>query len=205
MQTSFSESQTRINLMRAFAGECQSRQRYYQAALTAQQQKLVGLERMFRFTAEQEERHAMVFWKLLKEGTGQDIDISAGFPAEVTEEIQKLLDASEREEKKEFSVVYPDFARIAADEGFTEAASKFRMIADIENSHRARFRYYGELYRSGMLFRSNDTEQYWICLNCGHIHKGSEPPQECPVCRAEQGYFIRREEAAFTSCDTVSA
>jgi rubrerythrin len=86
--------------MRAFAGECQSRQRYYQAALTAQQQKLVGLERMFRFTAEQEERHAMVFWKLLKEGTGQDIDISAGFPADVTEEIQKLLDASEREEKK---------------------------------------------------------------------------------------------------------
>ena len=112
---------------------------------------------------------------------------------------------SEKEEKKEFSVVYPDFARIAAEEGFTEAASKFRMIADIENSHRARFRYYGELYRSGMLFRSNDTEQCWICLNCGHIHKGSEPPQECPVCRAEQGYFIRREEAAFTSCDTVSA
>jgi rubrerythrin len=102
MQANFTESQTRINLMRAFAGECQSRQRYYQAALTAQQQKLVGLERMFRFTAEQEERHAMVFWKLLKEGTGQDIDISAGFHAEVTEEIQKLLDASEREEKKEF-------------------------------------------------------------------------------------------------------
>jgi rubrerythrin len=94
--------------------------------------------------------------------------------------------------------VYPDFARIAADEGFTEAASKFRMIADIENSHRARFRYYGELYRSGMLFRSNDTEQCWICLNCGHIHKGSEPPKECPVCRVEQGYFIREKEAAFT-------
>ena len=83
MQTNFNDSQTKVNLMRAFAGECQSRQRYYQAALKAQQQNLVGLERMFRFTAEQEERHAMVFWKLMKEAAGQSIDISAGFPADV--------------------------------------------------------------------------------------------------------------------------
>ena len=74
----FKESQTRTNLMRAFAGECQSRQRYYMAALTAQQQKLVGIERMFRFTAEQEERHAMVFFKLLGECAGENIDICAG-------------------------------------------------------------------------------------------------------------------------------
>ena len=205
MQMDFNESQTRKNLMRAFAGECQARQRYYQAALTAQQKKLVGLERMFRFTAEQEERHAMVFWKLLKQGDGQDVDISAGFPAAVSEEIQNLLDSSEAEEYKEFSVIYPDFARIAADEGFTEAASEFGMIAEIENSHRARFAYYGKLCREGTLFRSDDPGQYWICLNCGHIHKGSEPPRECPVCSVGQGYFIRREEAAFTSCATVSA
>ena len=104
MQTNFNESQTKINLMRAFAGECQSRQRYYQAALKAQQQKLVGIERMFRFTAEQEERHAMVFWKLMKDAAGQNIDISAGFPADVFDEIQQLLDASGKEEDKEFSV-----------------------------------------------------------------------------------------------------
>lgn len=203
MQTSFNDSQTKVNLMRAFAGECQSRQRYYQAALKAQQQKLVGLERMFRFTAEQEERHALVFWKLMKEAAGQSIDISAGFPADVFDEVQQLLDASGKEEEKEFSVVYPDFARIAASEGYQDTASKFRMIAEIEDSHRKRFAYYAKLYREDKLFRSDDTQQRWICLNCGHIHTGTEPPKDCPVCNVQQGYFIRETEAAFTSCDII--
>lgn len=198
MQVNFNESRTRQNLMRAFAGECQSRQRYYQAALIAQQQKLIGIERMFRFTAEQEERHAMVFWKLMQESAGQDIEITAGYPAAVFTDIQQLLDESSKEEEKEHSEVYPEFARIAAEEGFTEAAEKFRKIAEIENSHRERFAYYGELMRSGTLFRSDSTDEVWICLNCGHIHTGSEPPQECPVCRAEQGYFICEKEAPFT-------
>ena len=199
MQINFDESQTRLNLMRAFAGECQARQRYYQAALIAQQQKLVSIERMFRFTAEQEERHGIVFWKLLKDSAGREIEITAGFPADVFEDIQQLLDASAGEEEKEYSIVYPDFARIAADEGFTDIASKFQMIAEIENTHNTRFKYYGDLLRSGNLLRDDNTEQTWICLNCGHIHKGSEPPRECPVCRAIQGYFIREYEAAFTS------
>lgn len=203
MQTNFNDSQTKVNLMRAFAGECQSRQRYYQAALTAQQKKLVGLERMFRFTAEQEERHALVFWKLMKEAAGQSIDISAGFPADVFDDIAQLTDASAKDEEKEFSVIYPDFARIAADEGFTDAASKFKMIAQIENCHRARFEYYAKLYREDRLFRSDDTQQHWMCLNCGHIHVGTEPPRDCPVCNAEQGYFIREAEAAFTSCEIL--
>ena len=90
MQVNFNESRTRQNLMRAFAGECQSRQRYYQAALIAQQQKLIGIERMFRFTAEQEERHAMVFWNLMQESAGQDIEITAGYPAAVFTDIQQL-------------------------------------------------------------------------------------------------------------------
>lgn len=203
MQTDLNKSQTRMNLMRAFAGECQSRQRYYQAALIAQQQKLIGLERMFRFTAEQEERHAMVFWKLMKDATGQTVDVTAGYPADVYEDIGQLLDASQKEEEKEHVVVYPDFARIADDEGFTEAAREFRAIAEIEKEHGTRFAYYAGLYREGRLFRSDDTQQRWICLNCGHIHVGSEPPQECPVCSAEQGYFIREAEAAFTSCEVT--
>lgn len=201
MQIIFDESKTRLNLMRAFAGESQSRQRYYQAALIAQQQKLVSIERVFRFTAEQEERHAMVFWKFLKDSSGGDIDFTAGFPAGVFEDIQQLLDSSAAEEEKEYSIVYPDFARIAADEGFTDIASKFRMIAEIENTHNMRFKYYGDLLRNGKLFRDDNVEQTWMCLNCGHIHKGSEPPNECPVCRAAQGYFIREYEAAFTSSE----
>lgn len=203
MQTNFNASQTRVNLMRAFAGECQSRQRYYQAALTAQQKKLVVLERMFRFTAEQEERHALVFWRLMKEAAGQSVDISAGFPADVFDDIAQLTEAAAKDEEREFSVIYPDFARIAADEGFADAASKFRMIAEIENCHRARFEYYARLCREDRLFRSDDTRQHWMCLNCGHIHVGTEPPRDCPVCSAEQGYFIREAEAAFTSCEML--
>lgn len=205
MQTIFNESQTRVNLMRAFAGECQSRQRYYQAALTAQQKKLVGIERMFRFTAEQEERHAMVFWKLMQDGSGQNIDISAGYPVNTTDDIAVLLSSALKAEESEYSSIYPDFARIAAEEGFPEAAEKFRMIADIENIHRIRFEYYEKLYREDKLFRSDDTQQHWMCLNCGHIHMGTEPPLECPVCKAERGYFIRECEAAFTSCEMLRA
>ncbi|MBQ8961491.1 MAG: rubrerythrin family protein [Ruminococcus sp.] len=199
MQVDFNESRTRQNLMRAFAGECQARQRYYQAALIAQQQKLIGIERMLRFTAEQEERHAMVFWKLMQEAAGQEIQIEAGYPASVFTDIQQLLDSSAAEEEKESGQIYPEFAQIAAEEGFAEAAAKFRMIGEVEKSHNERFAYYGGLMRAGKLFRSDSTEEVWICLNCGHIHIGSEPPRECPVCKAEQGYFLREKEAPFTS------
>lgn len=198
MQTNFIESQTRINLMRAFAGECQARQRYYMAALTAEQQKLIGIGRLFRYTAEQEERHAIVFFKQLKSSAGQNIDITAGFPADVFDGLQELLDAAAHGEEQEFSVIYPDFAKIARDEGYPDVAAKFEMIGKIENSHLERFKYYADLMRSDKLFRSDSTEEVWICLNCGHIHTGSEPPRQCPVCSSEQGYFIREKEAPFT-------
>ena len=194
----FKESQTRTNLMRAFAGECQSRQRYYMAALTAQQQKLVGIERMFRFTAEQEERHAMVFFKLLGECAGENIDICAGFPADVYTDVKQLLDAAAKGEREEAEGIYPDFAKIAASEGFQDIADKFRMIGEIEKSHLERFDYYAGLMAQDALFRSDSTQEVWICLNCGHIHIGSEPPRNCPVCNVAQGYFIREKEAAFT-------
>ena len=199
MQTNFNESQTKINLMRAFAGESQSRMRYYLAALTAQKQYLVGLERMIRFTADQEEHHAQVFYDLLKDAAGEDILINADFPADSYTDLQQLLDAAAKGENKEFLEVYPDFARIAAEEGFTDIGSKFRMIAKIEDYHKHRFQYYADLMRNDMLFRSEDTSERWMCLNCGHIHTGSEPPQNCPVCGVKQGFYVREAEAAFTS------
>ena len=199
MQTNFNESQTKINLMRAFAGESQSRMRYDRAALTAQKQYLVGLERLFRFTADQEEHHTQVFFDLLRDAAGEDILINADFPADSYTDLQQLLDAAAKGENKEFSEVYPDFARIAAEEGFTDIGSKFRMIAKIEDYHKHRFQYYADLMRNEMLFRSEDTSERWMCLNCGHIHTGSEPPQNCPVCGVKQGFYVREAEAAFTS------
>lgn len=204
MQTNFNESRTKLNLMRAFAGESQSRMRYYLAAVTAQQQFMVGLERMFRFTAEQEEHHAKVFFELLKEAAGEEIPIQADFPADAYTDLQQLLDAAAKGEDKEFSEVYPEFARIAAEEGFTDIGTKFRMIAEIEDKHKHRFQYYADLMRTDMLFRSDDTEEKWMCLNCGHIHTGSEPPQECPVCGVRQGFYVREAEAPFTSCEIIS-
>ena len=204
MQNNLCGSQTKINLMRAFAGECQSRQRYYQAALIAQQQNYVGLERMFRFTAEQEERHAKQFFEKLKECAGETIEIQATYPASAFGDLGELLDASAKEEYHEFSEVYPEFSSVAKQEGFTDIASEFDMIAKIEESHHKRFDYYLKLWKEDMLLRSESSEELWMCLNCGHIHKGSEPPMECPVCGTQQGYFIREAEAPFTDCNMLN-
>lgn len=198
MQTIFCESETKLNLMRAFSGECQSRQRYYQAALIAQQQNYVGLERMFRFTADQEERHAKQFFERLKDCAGETIEITGNFPASAYTDLCDLLKASAEEEYHEAVEVYPEFAKKAREEGFPDIATEFDMIAKIEDSHHKRFDYYYKLWDSGMLLRSESTEEVWMCLNCGHIHKGSEPPRACPVCGAQQGYFVRIGEAPFT-------
>ena len=198
MQNDFCSSNTKINLMRAFAGECQSRQRYYQAALIAQQQKYIGLERMFRFTAEQEERHAKQFFEALENCAGEAINICADYPADVFKDMGSLLEASAHEEQHESDVVYKAFEDEARKEGLMDAATLCKLVAEIERSHMRRFEYYSGLWNNDMLLRSDSTDECWICLNCGHIHRGSEPPKNCPVCGAEQGYFIRAAEAAFT-------
>ncbi|NLT10503.1 MAG: rubrerythrin family protein [Ruminococcus sp.] len=201
MQTIFCKSETKTNLMRAFAGECQSRQRYYQAALIAQQQEQIVLERMFRFTAEQEERHAKQFFELLSDCAGDKIEIAGSYPASVFSDIGDLLKASADEEYHESKEVYPEFAAKAREEGFADIAAKFEMIAKIEESHQRRFEYYYSLWNKDMLQRSDSTDETWMCLNCGHIYKGSEPPNECPVCGAKRGYFIRKNEAPFTDAN----
>lgn len=198
MQTNFMTSRTKENLMRAFAGESQARNRYTFAAKTAEEQNLYVISRIFKFTASQEEQHAKVFFDLLKEAAGKNIEITAGYPADVFSELQQLLDSSVHNEGEEFEVIYPDFAKIASEEGFHKAETKFRMIAEIERTHRQRFDYYGRLLKENRLFKSDKTER-WMCLNCGHIHEASEAPLVCPVCGVRQGYFIREAEAPFTA------
>lgn len=198
MSASFLTSQTKENLMKAFAGESQARNRYIFASQTANEQNLYVLSRIFKFTAEQEEQHAKVFFDLLKEVAGNNIDITAGYPADVYTDMQMLLNASVHNENEEFANVYPMFAQTARQEGFAKAASKFELIAKIENIHRERFEYYGNLYKEDKLFKS-DKPVRWMCLNCGHIHEATEAPLVCPVCGVRQGYFIREAEAPFTS------
>lgn len=197
MQVNFMTSQTRENLMKAFAGESQAKNRYTFAKQAALEKNLYVISEVFRFTAEQEEQHAKIFYELMKESAGKNVDITAGYPADVYDDIQKLLDASVNNENEEFDSIYPEFARIAKEEGFQAAALKFSMIAEIENSHKMRFDYYSKLMREDRLFRSDSTER-WLCLNCGHIHEASEAPMVCPVCGVNRGYFIREAEAPFT-------
>ena len=198
MSEQLEQSQTLNNLMRAFAGESMAQTRYLLAADEAQKQNYAAIARLFRFTAEQERQHAKVFSGFIAGAAGENTDITAGFPSEFPADIQQLLEAAANGERSEADIVYPDFARIAREEGFTDIADRFAMIGQIEETHRKRFAYYAGLMSSGMLLRSESTEERWICLNCGHIHTGSEPPKNCPVCGVPQGWRVREAEADFT-------
>ena len=193
-----SESKTKINLLRAFAGESQARNRYEFAAQQACSENLPVIEMVFKFTAKQEQAHAKVFYDFLKDMAGENITIDGSYPIDIYDTTQKLLRAAQHNEFEEFEPVYPDFAKIAAQEGFTEIAAKFNNIAKIEKAHGERFGMLADLLEQGKLFVS-DVEEEWMCLNCGYVHKSSEAPKACPVCSHKQGYFIRLSLAPYTT------
>lgn len=186
----FNQSQTKINLMRAFAGESQARNRYTISAEVAKTQKLHVIEQLFLYTADQEKAHANVFFQLLKDCNNTTIDIDAGYPVSVSDNLISLLRQSTHNEFEENSQVYPEFARIAREEGFLTEASKFEMIAEIEKKHGQRFQLFADLLEQGRLFAS-EKEEKWICLNCGYIYDAKEAYKACPVCSHNQGYMIR--------------
>lgn len=192
MSIPFAASKTRENLMRAFAGESQARNRYTFAASEAKKQKLHVVEAVFTFTANQEKEHAEIFYNLLKELSGSVISIDGSYPVDIYENVSKLLESAHHNEYEEYQTVYPAFAQIAREEGFTKAANSFQMIAEIEKTHGDRFQHLLKLLENGSLFQ-NDTETAWLCLNCGHIHVGKSAPMACPVCDHPQGYFVRAD------------
>ena len=186
----FDQSQTHINLMRAFAGESQARNRYTFAAGQCRAKGLYLLERLFLFTADQEKEHAELFYGYLSSLNGRNIPIDAAYPVGNYEEIGLLLRDAEHNEMEEFASAYPSFAEAAKSEGFQAVGILFEKIAQIEKTHADRFARYAQLLEEGRLFREG-SEAAWMCLNCGHVHYGLEAPGICPVCRHEQGYFVR--------------
>lgn len=198
MNNNLCGSSTELNLMRAFAGESQARNRYTFAAEQAKKENLPVIEMVFKFTANQEKEHAKIFYNFLKEMTGKNIAIDGSYPVDIYGTTLELLRASQHNEFEEFEPVYPDFGTIAAQEGFQQIGSKFNDIAKIEKSHGERFGMFADWLEQGKLFVS-DVEEEWMCLNCGHIHKSSEAPKACPICNHPQGYFIRLAFAPFTS------
>ncbi|MGM9916154.1 rubrerythrin [Anaerotignum sp.] len=193
----FKNSETKENLMRAFAGESQARNRYTFAASQAKQQKMHVVEAVFTFTANQEKEHAEIFYNHLKELSGENIHIDGSYPVDIYESVLEVLRAAQHNEYEEFDPVYKAFGDKAMEEGFPKVAASFHHIAGIEKIHGDRFGQLADLLEQNQLF-INDVECKWMCLNCGFVYEGKEAPAMCPVCQHDRGFFIRLELAPYT-------
>ena len=197
MAVNFKTSETKLNLMRAFAGESQARNRYTFAAQQAKEHEHHDVEAVFTFTADQEKEHAQVFYNHLKEMAGETIQIDGGYPVDISQSVLELLRFAQHNEYEEHDPVYQAFGDKAMEEGFPKIAASFHQIAKIEKVHGDRFGRLADLIEQNKLFIS-DVECAWMCLNCGHIFTGKEAPQKCPVCEHDRGFFIRLELAPYT-------
>lgn len=192
MAIAFEMSNTRINLMKAFAGESQARNRYTLAASQAKKEGLYVIQRVFEFTANQEKEHAEQFYKKLAPLADTQISISGDFPVNIYKDSIGNLKAAQENEYAEYNDVYQAFGDEAKSEGFEDIAKLFYDIAMVEKIHGDRYGTFLKLIESGKLFES-DKEETWFCLNCGNIHKGKIAPELCPVCEHNQGYQIRHD------------
>ena len=172
-------SKTEQNLMAAFAGESQARNKYTYFASKARKDGFEQIAAIFEETANNEKEHAKLWFKELN---GGDIPSTA----------ENLLAAAEGE-NYEWTDMYDGFAKTAEEEGFTEIAAKFRAVAAIEKEHEERYRKLLANVKDGLVF-SKDGDKVWICRNCGHIHIGKDAPKVCPVCAHPQSFFELRAE-----------
>ena len=180
-------TRTAENLLRAFAGESQARNRYTFYASVAKKEGFVQVSDVFTKTADNEKEHAEQFFYFLNECAGENIGISADYPVGIKDTLQNLAFAAAGEHE-EWSSAYPEFAAIAQEEGFPEVADRFRNIASIEKHHEQRYNTLHEKIKSNSIFQSQ-FETDWMCSNCGFVHKGLTPPEACPVCIHPKGYF----------------
>lgn len=198
MAVDFKTSQTKDNLMRAFAGESQARNRYTIAANQAKKQDLQVIEAVFTFTADQEKEHAEIFYNHLSTLGGENIPVDGSYPVDISQDVAQLLRYAQHNEYEEHDDVYKTFGAIASSEGFPAVAASFNMIANIEKTHGDRFGLFADLLEQNKLFVS-DVETAWMCLECGNIYHGTTVPENCPVCHHSKGYYVRLELAPYTS------
>jgi rubrerythrin len=183
----FKDSRTAQNLLKAFAGESQARNRYTFAAGIARQEGLEHVAAVFEETAANEQAHAALFYKVLARMAPGALEITAGYPV-VAGDTAAQLRAAVDGEKEEWSALYPEFARIAREEDFPEAARAFEWISKVEKEHEDRFRRLLDHVVNGTVFQ-RDEKIFWRCLECGHIHEGVAAPKACPVCLKSQSFF----------------
>jgi rubrerythrin len=178
-------SQTEKNLLTAFAGESQARNRYTYFASQAKKDGLVQISSIFEETANQEKEHAKRLFKFLE---GGEVGISASFPAGVIGTTLENLKASAAGENYEHTEMYPNFAKTAKEEGFDTIADVFKAIAVAEKQHEKRYLDLAANIEAGRVFK-RDKEVIWRCRNCGYLHTGEEAPGECPACAHPQDHF----------------
>jgi rubrerythrin len=181
----FIGSQTEKNILTAFAGESQARNRYTYFAKQAKNEGLVQISQIFERTADQEKEHAKRLFKFLQ---GGEVEIVAGFPAGVIGNTLQNLGSAAAGEHYEYAEMYPGFADIAMREGFTDIAATFTAIAVAEKQHEKQYRNFIENITAGRVFKRNDSV-IWYCANCGYLHESNEPPEKCPACDHAQAYF----------------
>jgi len=184
-EKNFKGSQTEKNLLAAFAGESQARNRYTYFASAAKNEGYEQISAIFLETADNEKEHAKVFFKHLQ---GGDVEITAMYPAGVIGKTSENLFAAAEGEKLEWGTLYPGFAKIAEKEGFPEIAESFTEISEVEQFHEMRYRQLINNLKEGSVFKKNKTVK-WHCRNCGYIHEGTEAPEECPACKHAQSYY----------------
>lgn len=194
--SAFAASQTKENLMRAFAGESQARNRYTIAAGVCKESGLAVVQGVFLFTAEQERVHAKQFYGQLEPFAGQTIAVDGTYPVDLFQDPVALLRAAQHNELQEWEHDYAQFAKVAGEEGFSQVQKLFENIAKVEQIHGERFGRFADLLERGELFVSNKEEQ-WMCLHCGYTVTAAAAPEACPVCRHGQGYFVRMELVPF--------
>jgi rubrerythrin len=183
----FKDSRTAQNLLKAFAGESQARNRYTFAADIARKEGLEHVAAVFEETAANEQVHAGLFYKVLAKLAPSALEITAGYPV-VAGDTAAQLKAAVAGEDEEWSALYPEFARIAREEDFPEAARVFEWVSKVEKEHEDRFRRLLDHVVNGTVFQRGE-KIFWRCLECGHIHEGVAAPKACPVCLKPQAWF----------------
>lgn len=178
-------SQTEKNLLTAFAGESQARNRYSYFSSQARKEGYMQISAIFEETANQEKEHAKREFKFLQ---GGEVEIAAAFPAGVIGNTLENLKEAAAGEHYENTEMYPGFAKTADEEGFGEIAKVFRNIAIAEKRHEDRYIALAKNITEGRVFKREKPTR-WVCRNCGYVHEGTEPPTTCPACAHPQAYF----------------
>lgn len=183
-------SQTEQNLLKAFAGESQARMRYDYFAKQAKKEGLEQIAAIFEETSLNEKEHAKRFFKFLEGGM---VEITAAYPAGFIGTTLENLKSAADGEHEEWTDLYPEFARIAEEEGYKEVASAFKLIAKVEKAHEDRYRTLFDNLESGKVFKRGE-KVIWKCRNCGFLHEAAAAPQTCPACLHPQSYFEIQEK-----------